>query len=198
MGQGIRMACLQGVQRATLRASISGNSITGNLAGLLAATNGSSDNAITVDSKSNAYSGNGVGCVLVAGISGGKPANDNSLSFESQNDEFSGNSLPTTKYATPGAGIAASAADSIATSPGRTNRNSCSVNLRNARCTPHNPAGDLVLVGAHGADGHLAGTDNVVVARLLGSTRSLVIPGPVSSDPYDPSNLAILVPHPGR
>jgi hypothetical protein len=195
-GQAIRIVYLQGVSGATLRATIEGNTIEGNVAGLLATSNGSSGNRITIDSMNNSYSGNGVGGILVAGISTGMQADGNLLTFDSQNDEFAGNSLPTTRYAAAGAGLAVTGGDSAATVAGRTNDNLARVNLRNARFDA-NPAGDLIAFGAYGAGGLIAGTGNDAVVALLGGTRDLVILQ-TDSEPAEPTNHATVIQRPGR
>jgi hypothetical protein len=196
MGQGIRIVYLQGVEGATLRAAIRGNSITGNLAGLFAASNGSSGNSIEISSTNNRYSGNGVGGVLVAGLSAGKQADDNGLTFDSQNDEFAGNSLATTQYAAAGAGLAVTGGDSTGTVAGRTNRNSALVNLRYAQFDA-NPAGDLVLFGAHGTNSLVAGVSNQVVVALFGGTPDRIV-HQMDSDPPEPTNHVTVINFPAR
>jgi hypothetical protein len=198
MGQGLRIVFLQGANDATLRATIQGNTFAANLAGIFAGSNGSSRNTITVDSRNNSFTGNGVGAVLVAGLtSGARAADDNAVTFGSQDDEFDGNLLPTTVYTAAGAGLAVSGADSTSTTAGKTNRNSATVELRNAHFLD-NPAGDLLTVGAHGANGLVAGTHNEVLVTLLGSTADLDIPTPVESDPAEPTNHVTIVGHPGQ
>jgi hypothetical protein len=197
MGQGVRIAILQGVTGATLRATIKGNSLEGNLAGLLAASNSSSGNTIAIDSKSNSYTGNGIGCLLVAGIAtGASHADDNELTFDSHNDEFEGNDEPTAVYADAGAGLAVLGGDSAAAAAGGTNRNSTRLDLRNARFSA-NPTADVVAFGARGANGLVAGTGNDVLITLLGSTRDPFIL-PTDSIPAEPTNHVTVVPHRGH
>ena len=195
MGQGIRIAILQGVTGATVRVTLKGNSFTGNLAGMLAAANASSGNLISIDSKSNEYSGNGIGCNLVAAIAtGSAQANDNALSFSSHNDDFEGNDLPTAAYPDVGAGVAALAADSAAAAAGAASRNSVRVDLRNARFSG-NPVADVIAFGARGANGLVAGTDNEALIVFLGSTHDPVIDS-TDSVPPEPTNHATIVQHP--
>ena len=196
MGQGLRIAILQGVLGATVRATVHGNSSTGNLAGLLAATNASSGSTIAIDSKSNHYSGNGIGCLLAAAIAtGAAEANDNELTFDSHNDTFEGNDVPTAAYADAGAGLAVIGGESAAAAAGATDRNAALVVLRNGRFSA-NPAADLIVFGARGANGLVPGTENDVLVILRGGTRDPIVQQ-VASDPNEPTNRLTIVQHPG-
>jgi hypothetical protein len=196
-GQGLRIAHLQGVTGATLLATVQGNSVDGNLAGLLAASNNSSGNTIAIDSRSNTYSGNGVGVVLVAGIAAGtSQANDNKLTFDSSDDAFEDNNLPTAAYTDAGAGLVAQGADSIAPVAGRANRNSHVLILRNPRFSG-NLTFDLLAIGARGVGALVPGTDNELLAVLLGGTGTPIVQE-TDSAPAEPTNHATVVQHPGH
>ena len=172
-----------------------GTRLTGNLAGLLAASNNSSGNVIAIDSRANTYSGNGVGCILVAGIATGtSQANDNRLTFDSSDDAFEDNDVPTAAYADAGAGLVAQGADSIASVAGRANRNSQVLILRNARLSG-NLTFDLLAFGARGANALVPGTENALLAVLLAGAGNPSIQQ-ADSAPAEPTNHAAIVQHP--
>jgi len=196
MGQGIRVAALQQVSGATLRATLLGNQLTGNLAGLLAASLNSSGTSIAIDSKSNVYSGNTVGCLLSAAIAtGAGQANDDSLAFDSHGDEFALNQPTAAVYADAGAGIAALAADTATPAANRASRNSTRLTLRDARFAD-NASADLVAFGARSANAFVSGTGDELLAVLLGGTRdpSILLQ---DSTPPEATNTATVVQHPG-
>lgn len=193
MGQGLRIV-IQGAERVTLRATVEGNFLEGNLAGMFAAANDSTRSAIHIASTANSYSGNGVGCLLVGGLAISQRADDNRLSFDSIADAFAGNAKPTAAYAQTGIGLAATGGDNGAATGGLANGNRVDVTLVDSRLTG-NPVVDLAAIGAHGTAGNVAGQRNRVFVRLAGDTTAGVIQQ-VDSDPAEPTNHATIVQHP--
>jgi hypothetical protein len=192
-GQALRIVHLQGVSGGTLRATIEGCTLEGNLAGVLAAATDSSGNTIAVASRSNSYSGNGVGFLVVAGLATADRADDNSVTLDSTGDSFEGNDGPTAPYA-PGTGLTVFAGYDGAPTAELANENRATIILRETRLAD-NPVADLVAVGAQGAGGVLAGKRNRVLVQLVETTPPAKVQQ-VDSDPSEPSNTSTIVTHP--
>ena len=88
------------------------------------------------------------------------------------------------------------AADSNAASGGKTNRNAVRATLRNP-VFEANPAGNLLVLGAHGNGQVVAGAYNDAVVAIFGGSKDLVVLV-TDSDPPDATNHAALIRYPGR
>lgn len=186
-GQGMRIAVVQGVTGATVRAVLRGNRFEGNLAGLVALGLNSSGNAIEIDSAADRFTDNHVGCWLAAGNSTGQSANRNRLTFIAHGDKFEDNTKVQEGpwFAGGGLTVIGGWSGRLVTVANRTSDNTAHVEVFGSRFEG-NQGADVTAYGAHG-NMVLAGTNNRVELRLEGIKKDIVVTT-VDSEPLDPAD----------
>jgi hypothetical protein len=94
-GQGIRIANLSGANGARIHATLSGNYAHGNIAGCLAANQGTVSSTVEIESKGDRFDDNGNGVVLLGGFSMATAvARGNLTRFSAQTSQFNHNTGP--------------------------------------------------------------------------------------------------------
>jgi hypothetical protein len=94
-GQGIRIANLPGANGAHIHATLSGNYAHGNIAGCLAANQGTVSSTVEIESKGDRLDDNGNGIVLLGGFStAAAAARGNLTRFSAQTSQVDHNTGP--------------------------------------------------------------------------------------------------------
>jgi hypothetical protein len=201
---GIRVVNVQGVSNATIRLTLRDNHAYGNSIGCAAFNSESSQNTILIDSRSDRFTNNSVGLVLVGGltVTAGSEANLNVLVFQAHADTIEQNDVPIdpaflcrnwvagTCYPS-GGGI-----NVIGGLAGRTVPYQASANLVHLAVVDTNLSGNQDAYingwGAFSPNDLLSGTDNHVTVLLKGVSRDAAL-AIVDSDPPDPDGTNTVV-----
>ena len=169
-GQGIRIANIR-APGASIRANLSANQSYGNVAGCLAANLDTTDSDIVINSSADRFTGNGNGCVFIAGLRQGVGAvSGNSLTVTASASTFRSNTgaLPSV-FPVPGGIIAIGGQNVDSVNP--SSDNSLAIELL-AVTMGDNHGTDITGFGAYSDGATPAGLDNTVVLRLLATAAS--------------------------
>jgi hypothetical protein len=191
--------------------TLRGNRAYGNSIGCAAFNLATSQNTISIDSRSDRFTNNSVGLVLVGGLAAtaGAQANSNVLVFRAHADTIEQNDVPIdpallcrngavgTCYPS-GGGITVIGGSASRSVPNQTSANLVHLSVVDTSLSGNQDA-DVNGWGAFSTNGLLQGTDNHVDIRLKRVTGDLVI-SVVDSEPpdLDGTNTILVVHHGSR
>lgn len=190
VGQGIRVANLQGANGASIHVVMTGNYVHGNIAGLVVANQGVTSSTVVVDSNNDRFDSNGNGAVLIGGFStSALVANGNVVRLSATSSHFEHNTQPlgTSFPARFGIGVYGGVTTSALTA----SSNVAELELHNAVISD-NGGPDVAEWGAISSTTQPAGARNLAVATLWGSSSEASVDA-VTSAPAEPvaTNLAL-------
>ena len=173
VGQGIRVANLQGANGAFIRVMMSDTYAHGNIAGLLAANQGTSSATVVIDSRDDRFNGNGNGAVLLGGFATSTlVASGNLVRFSVLSSHFEHNTAPlgTSFPARFGVGVYGG----VTTSPILASDNRAELELHSAVISD-NGGPDIAAWGAISSTMQPAGSRNVASAVLWGTSTGAAV-----------------------
>jgi hypothetical protein len=168
VGQGIRVANVQGASGAYIRVTMSDNYAHGNLAGFLAANQGTSSATVVVDSRNDRFNGNGNGALILGGFATSTLVGDGNLvrlSVLSSNFEHNTGPLGTTFPAHYGIGVYGG----VTSSAIGASDNRAELELHSAVISD-NAGPDIAAWGAISSTAQPAGNRNVASVTLWGTS----------------------------
>jgi hypothetical protein len=168
VGQGIRVANLQGANSAFIHVVMSDNYTHGNIAGLLCANQGTSSATVVIDSRDDRFNGNGNGALILGGFATSTlVGNGNLVRLSVLSSQFEHNTAPlgTSFPARFGIGVYGG----VTTSATGASDNRAELELHSAVVTD-NGGPDVGAWGAISSTTQPAGNRNVASVNLWGTS----------------------------
>ena len=184
VGQGMRIGNLPGANGAHIHATLSGNYAHGNVAGCLAANQGTVSSTVEIESQGDRFDDNGNGVVLLGGFSTATAvARGNLTRFSAQTSQFNHNTGPLGAAFPARFGVGVYGG--VSTSAMVASDNITQLELHSVKISD-NGGPDVAAWGAISSTLQPAGTGNLAAVMLQGSSKKATV-APTNSSPADPS-----------
>jgi hypothetical protein len=184
VGQGMRIGNLPGANGAHIHATLTGNYAHGNIAGCLAANQGTLSSTVEIESMGDRFNDNGNGVVLLGGFSTATAvARDNLTRFSAHTSQFEHNTGPlgASFPARFGVGVYGG----ISTTSTVASDNTAQLELHSVKISD-NGGPDVAAWGAISSTLLPSGAGNLAAIVLQGSSKKATV-SQTNSSPIEPS-----------